>query len=305
VKQVTFNATFSAKVTWFFTIVGQQSGAVYQASGTSNGITNLVWKGSHTGLYAFRTGETVTATLSFMGSSLTQSIGNILIKKQASFNTCGVYLLNGDFERPKLVYPSSGNWANFNQPAGTIVNVEQGVYSDTSKVTTKFKYDRLGNEIHPVQGKNYYFIRGLGDGGTFVSGVAYTTGATTPVTSPDPNNVWFNVYVYGTGDMNAGLDIEIHEAELPREAYDGKLDDSWIYHLELKHTGWKLISFPYSDLAISTNPDLGGHGNKIMEPNRFREVAFVLLKKLNPNAPVEVFIDYPIFSYGGPFKPCK
>jgi hypothetical protein len=299
--KVTFNASFSANVTWFLTIVGQQSGAVYQVSGTGNGFTNIIWGGSHTSLFFFHTGETATATLSFMGSSLTSS-KDILIKRQASFNTCGTYPKNADFETPVQVLPPSGNWASFNYPAGTIVNVEQGI---TGIDSTKFSGDRFGNKIPAVQGRNFYYIRGFGDSPSFVSGLMYLSGAATPITSADPNNVWFNVYIYGSGDLNAGLDMEFHEADFLHVGYDAKVDDSWIYHLELKHTGWKLFSFKYADLTISTNPDLGGHGNKIMEPNRFRQVAFVLLKKLNPNAPVEVFIDYPIFTYGAPFKPCK
>jgi len=305
--KVNFNASFLASaapatVSWIVTIVGQQSGAMYQISGTVSSFTNIQWGGSHTGLFFFRTGETATATLSFMGSSYTKSV-NILIKRQASFNTCGTYPKNADFETPSQVLPPSGNWASFNYPVGTIVNVKQGISGVDS---TNFRLDRLGNLITAVQGKNYYYMGGFGDSPSFVTGLEYLSMASTPITSADPNNVWFNVYVHGSGDINAGLDIEFHEADLPGDAgYTGKVDDSWIYHLELKHTGWKLLSFKYADLAISTNPDLGGHGNKIMEPNRLREVAFVLLKKLNPNAPVEVFIDYPIFTYGAPFKPCK
>lgn len=306
-QKVNFNASFSASagpatVTWFLTIVGPQSGAIYQVSGTGSSFNNIQWGGSHTGLFFFHTGETATATLSFMGSPLKESL-NVLIKRQASFNSCGTYPKNADFETPNQVLPPSGNWASFNYPAGTIVNVRQGI---TGIDSTNFRLDRLGNLITAVQGRNYYYMGGFGDSPSFVTGLEYLSMASTPITSADPNNVWFNVYVYGSGDINAGLDIEFHEADLPGDGgYTGKIDDSWIYHLELKHTGWKLLSFKYADLAISTNPDLGGHGNKIMESNRLREVAFVLLKKLKPNAPVEVFIDYPIFTYGAPFKPCK
>ncbi|MDF2457514.1 MAG: hypothetical protein K0R51_3507, partial [Cytophagaceae bacterium] len=305
-----FNASFTAStvpvtVSWVLTIVGPNSGAMYQVSGTGSSFTNIQWGGSHTGLFFFRTGETAKATLSFMGSSLTKTI-DVLIKRQASFNTCdATYPRNADFEAPVQVLPPSGNWASFNYPKGQILNVDQGI-TGIDDDTTQFQFDRNGNRVPSVQGKNFYYIKGLGESASFVSGLMYESGAATPVTSADPNDVWFNVYVYGSGDLNAGLDLEFHEADLPGDnAYDGKVDDSWNYHLELKHTGWKLISFKYADLTLSNNPDLGGHGNKKMEPNRFRHVAFVLLKKLNPNAPVEVFIDYPIFTYGAPFKPCK
>ena len=299
-----FTANFSETATWILTIVGHKSGAVYRVSGTGNGFTNIPWGGSHSELLFFRTGETVTATVSFFGSSVTAS-RDIVINRVATFNSCGIFPKNADFETPNLVLPPSGNWASFNYPAGTIVNVAQGI-TGLNDDSTQYPFDRFGNRVYAVQGVNYYYIKGLGDSPSFVSGLLYQSVTATPITSADPDDVWFNVYVYGTGDINAMVDMEFQEADLPgNNDYNAKLDDAWVYHLELKHTGWKLISFKYSDLMISNNPDLGGSGNKKMEPNRLRQFDFVLLKKTNPNAPVEMFIDYPIFTIGGPFKPCK
>lgn len=305
--KVTFNASFTGTVTWILTIVGQQSGAVYEVSGTGNGFTNLVWGGSHTGLFFFRTGETVTATLSFYGSSLKESL-DVKIGTKANFNTCqsGNYPKNADFETPVQVLPPSGNWASFNYPAGTIVNVDQGI-TGVDDDTTQFPIDRKGNRVPAVQGKNFYYIKGLGDSPSFVSGLLYNKViGPDSIKTTDPNNLWFNVLIYGSGDINAGLDIEFQEADVPgNNVYDQTLDDAWVYHLELKHVGWKLFSIKYSDLSRSTNPELGGHGNNKKEPNRLRQFAFVLLKKQNPSSPVEVFFDYPIFTLGEPFKPCK
>lgn len=305
--KVTFNATFSSSVTWFLTIVGQQSGAVYEVSGTGSSINSVLWGGSHTGLFFFRSGESVTATVSAFGSSVTKSL-TVNIGTRANFNTCqgGNYPRNADFETPVQVLPPSGNWASFNYPAGQIVNVVQGI-TGVDDDSTQFPYDRNGQRIPAVQGKNYYFIKGLGDTPSFVSGLLYNRviGADS-IKTRDPDELWFNVLVYGTGDPNAMMDIEFQEADLPgNNFYDPTLDDAWIYHLDLKHVGWKMFSIKYSELVRSNNPDLGGRGNQIREPHRLRQFAFVLLKKNNPNAPVEVFFDYPIFTIGGPFKPCK
>ncbi len=82
-------------------------------------------------------------------------------------------------------------------------------------------------------------------------------------------------------------------------------DDAFVAKITLNHKGWKLFSFKYSSLLPSINAAFGGSGNKIMEPNRVTILNLVLTKKSDPDSPVELYFDHPIFTVGGPFDPSK
>jgi hypothetical protein len=301
--QVSFNATFTSSVSWTLTITGQQSGAVCVLKGISDGLTNIAWKGTNDGLTFFRKGETAIATLSFYGTSLAPTT-TVTITDVRKYSSYGTFPLAGDFEDTSKVLPRhthSGDiyspyWASFNFPTA-IANESQGIDS--------MAIDYNGNPVPSVQGKKYYYIKGLGAQAQFVSGLQYF-GALLPKLPATPDNIWVNMYIYGTGDANAAVDLEYQEDDLHSSpGYVSSADDAWVAHLVLNHTGWKLFSIKYSDLVVSSNVGFGDKGNHIQEPNRMVSFDLVLLKKSNPNTPVEVYFDFPIFTVGGPFDPSK
>ena len=285
---VVFEANFSHSVTWILTITGQQSGAVKEFKGISDGFTNLLWTGSHDGVAFFRNGEVVNALLSFYGTSYTSAL-TVSINRVADYTTCGLFPRYADFETPSRV--KTPNWSRFDV-------AEQGVDS--------MAVDYNGNIVPSVQGKCYYYMRGLGQQSVFVDGIQYI-GALTPALPKDADNVWVNVYIYGTGNTNTAVDLEYQEADFDGSSagYSGTDDDAFVAHVNVNHKGWKLFSFRYSSLVPSANADFGGSGNKIHEPDRLKSFDIILLKKSDPNSPVEVYFDYPIITVGGPFKPCK
>ncbi len=297
---VLFNATFTHSVTWKLKVTGQTSGAVQEFSGIAKEINNLAWKGTHDGTTFFRKGETVKATLSFFGTTYTSSI-DVVIVKPRNFTTYGTFPLIGDFENPLLVEPQppaySPYWASFNYPT-PIPNVVQGVDS--------VAVDYNGNLVPSVEGKQYYFIKGKGNQSVFVSGIQYF-GAVNPILPATPDNIWVNMYIYGTGDPNAGVELEYQEADGDgtQAGYQGTDDDAFTAKFTLSHTGWKLFSFKYSSLTPSLNADFGGSGNHIHEPAKLASFDLVLVKKTNPNSPIEVYFDFPIITVGGPFNPSK
>ncbi len=299
VNPVLLNATFTNSVSWTLTIRGQKSGAIFERKGISNGLSNEEWTGTHDGIFFFRKGETAIATLSFFGTDLTYSVP-VIITKPRNFASYGQFPLVGDFENPLLVEPQppaySPYWASFNYPTA-IPNVVQGVDS--------VAIDYQGNSVPSVEGSKYYYIKGKGDQQVFVSGIQYF-GALTPVLPATPDNIWVNMYVYGTGDKNTAIELEYQESDIDGyPGYQGYDDDAFVAHINIEHKGWKLFSFKYSSLYPSLNADFGGSGNKIHEPNRLRSFVMVLLKRSNPDAPVEVYVDYPIITVGGPFNPSK
>jgi len=294
----TFNATFTHTVSWILTVTGQESGAVYEVTGISNGFSN-VWKGTNTGMSFFRTGEKVTATISFFGTKYTSSI-EVDITKARNYASYGQFPRGGDFEDPLIVEPQpplySPYWASFNFPT-PIPNVDQGVDS--------VAIDYHGNIVPSIQGEKYYFIKGLGAQSNFVSGLQYF-GPLNPKLPATPDNVWINMYIYGTGDANAGVEIEYQEDDIrTAPGYNGKIDDAFVTYITLSHKGWKLFSVKYSDLTPSKNADFGGSGNRIHEPKRLISFDVIAIKKTNPDKPVEIYFDFPIITVGGPFDPSK
>jgi hypothetical protein len=316
---VTFSAAFSSNVSWVLTITGQQSGAIHVVKGTSQTLSN-VWKGNQDEATFFMAGETATATLSFYNSSVTSSLSISITGVKNYITTTSpceklVAPRYGDFETPQKI--GNPNWNRFNA-AGS----HQGVagHNANGAGLDSLAIDRNGNPVPPVQGKNYYVIKGIGpaDQTSFVDGISTDAGAfiygnvnlkyLDPSTLPaNPDDVWFNIYLYGTGDVNAGVDVEIQESDFDglHFGYQPAEDDAWVAHIILDHIGWKLFSFQYSKLVPSSNALFGGNGNKVKEPNNIRSFDIVLLRKTNPKSPVEVYFDYPTFTVGGPFEPCK
>lgn len=299
-SSVMFNATFSHPVSWTLTVKGQNSGAIKEYKGISNSLNNIEWTGAHDGIFFFRSGEKSTATVSFFGTSLTSYL-NLNVVKVPDFKTCTRFFPDeGDFEKPANVLKYD-KWHAFNNPT-PIPNVEQGVDS--------MQLDYQGNVVSAPQGKCYYYIKGKGNQANFVSGIQYDTKPAIAVVAQipaNPDSVWFNVYMYGTGDANMQVEIELQESDADgdKSGYQGADDDAWVARVVLDHKGWKLFSFKYSDLVRSANASFGGSGNNIKEPNRLMSFDFILIKKSNPNSAVELYFDYPNITVGGPFKPCK
>lgn len=296
---MTFSADFSNSVSWTLTLTGQTSGAVHVVKGISNGFPIIEWFGEHDEVNFFRTGENVVATLSFFGTDMKSTTPSpITIIEAPDYKVCGKFSNFGDFEDATKI-TNTNKWFPFSNPVTPIANVQQGVASAA--------VDYKGNIVPAAEGLQYYYIKGLGAQPTFVSGMQYTNTATLSGLPANADDVWVNIYLYGTGDPNAGVEIEYQEADLiggTQPGYQGTDDDAFVARVTLSHMGWKLFSFRYSDLTPSLNASFGGSGNKIHEPNRLRSWDIVVVKKTDANSPIEVYFDYPIITVGGPFKPC-
>lgn len=299
-----FNGVLSQSATWFIDLKGMSSGAQKRLSGTSNIIdnNNSAWNGGHDGLYFFRKGEKIAATLSVLGSDQTKA-DTFTLNQPRLFGING-NLLVGDFE-------ANASWPDW-------IGGIPGFYKeDPPKPQDKDLAGILVAEgfadpvypniaFKPVQGTKSYRMAGLDDNGSY-----FVVGnrrekldfASLPA---DPSQVYFNIYIFGYGDPNSKLNFGAQEDD-----NDGTIgvhtpadDDEFQIQISLNHVGWKLLSIKYSDMLPAPDPKNGGSGNRIHEPQRIIGVTFGLISSPARNY-VAATMDYPIITVGGPFDPSK
>ncbi|MDA9325530.1 hypothetical protein N9Q36_02305, partial [Flavobacteriales bacterium] len=126
------------------------------------------------------------------------------------------------------------------------------------------------------------------------------------VLSADPDNVFFNMMIYGdstlspTNEANSLFKLEFYEDENQDDYYNPNNEDRLDYEFHVDWNGWKMISIRYSDLILATDPSGGGTGgNAIREPNKIIKIRTLLLA--NPTSGfAKADVDYLIWSEGSP-----
>lgn len=323
-----FSATFSETVTWKIELIGT-SGATKTLSGTSSFLdaSNATWFGNHDGLYFFETGEKVTANLIISGKAGVFATTSVIIDAQKDSKTATpTFMLamntgtnTSDFEGT-LTYPYLFNIG------ATTVNTLQN------------------QTIRAPEGKKYLHIEGVSaeENGFFVGGLQMrknTTAAFKPADSTnffpkswtDPNKIYLNIYVRGVDNLPTGnfpysvLNFECHEDDRRNPStmancsyYENKpgppinnpdyfcpsSEDSWVFKIPIKHTGWQLFSCKYSDLLPSEDFANGGFGNRKLEPQKVARVQLGLVSS-PPFNRVSADVDFACFTYGAPYDPKK
>jgi hypothetical protein len=303
---VRFSANFNNRVTWFIELRGLTSGAKKKFTGLSQQLQTekaLYWTGTSDDLIMFNTGENVEATLSFMGTMLTlKDTINIITKRTYSF----IKLVN-DFETTTNgTFPSGGPpyWYKYTNNAPDVI--WNGANTDKSVLTS---------DPRIPSGKKYYLLEGTDlQKGYFIEGVGFDKQKQIPL-YPNPDSVYFNIYVYGFGLSNAQFQIGFEEDDnldgiygatspAPFSATNPNSDteDEYDYIVFVNWTGWRLLSIRYSDIPLSVQVPNGTQGNHIHEPQKVQKMGFNI--NSNPSGGTsKVAFDYPIFTYGAPFDP--
>ncbi len=290
---MSLTAKFSEEVTCLVTLKGLESGAEKTFSLLKTSVLdaqNTKWNGTHDGLYFFRKGEKVAVDMSFFGSDLVQKDTLIIDEVQTFTNATHFPLNNAGFEVEPIAYP----WVVYGTPMF-------GVVSD---------------EIVQVQGKNAFRMGAdatkTGYQGGMDSEVWNYSG--TPLApldttffpfSSNPDELYFNIYLYGRGVAADKMIIEFKEADGAHKKNLNGRDDGVQIIQTMGHEGWKLFSYQYSALPFSTYAPGGGSGNKVREPHKIFRVAFSL--EITETAPRygDAIFDFPIFTIGKPFNPSK
>lgn len=134
----------------------------------------------------------------------------------------------------------------------------------------------------------------IGENGVSNSGAKYRVG------TENPEEVWFNVWVYGNGNDDSYLSIKFMQDDNESGDHDGTLDNGFEYNLkDLSFSGWKLFSVRYDQLTAGGNADYGGSGDKVHRPHLISQIEFALWSNVN-GRPVRATLDYPIFTLNAP-----
>jgi hypothetical protein len=314
-----FSVTFSETVTWKIELTGQNSTATKTISGTSSVINaaNSTWIGNHDGLYFFEKGEKVTA--------------NLIISGKAGVFASTTFTIAGarDTKTATPTFMLVSNSSDFETT---------GSYPSQFGIGGSQVYTPQNDKIRAPEGVQYLHLEGVSaeTNGFFVGGLQFrrnTIASTTffPPAWTDPDKIYLNIYIRGIDNLPAGnlpyanLNFECHEddnknlstttncsyyANRPGpptnnpDHFCPSSEDSWVFKVPVRHTGWQLFSCKYSDLLPSEDFANGGFGNRKLEPQKVCRVQLGMVSS-PPFNRVSIDLDYACFTYGAPFDPKK
>ena len=309
---IIFTAKFNEKVTTKVTIRGLESGAVRVLNIDAKELDglNASWFGEHQGFDFFRK-EKVLVSYEVLGVGEIRAPDTVVIEGPHLFRSGRNFALPGwSFEKQNgsesdrydediaspFVQPY-GQEYNISKPVK--INTPNGLYAYKfeSTETNKSGFLRMGVSFltvdNPKARKKYkYFIN-----------------------QANPDSVYFNLFVYSEspkyerklvvvlGETDQGEILDDNRFLVKSSEHNRLSHDRKLLNITMDFTGWKLFSFRYSDMPFATNKFYGGNGNKINEPQSVSIVDF----NLETDFPGKhfVYVDFPIFTYGGPFDPTK
>jgi hypothetical protein len=289
---VYFKANFSESVSWTITVKGQKSGATKVITGLSDSIYigNSLWTGGPTSTRLFIKGETAVATLSILGytptTPLTASFTIFKVKPYNNKIYNGVnYLLIDDFDAG--AHPLASVTPDLKD-----LNV---VFTTDSVVAVNgtLSYSLSGNDAN----WNSYL------GAIAMQNLAELTGS---ISVQDADQLYANIYIYGTGTPQTSIAIELFENEHgvpPTGTLDLSVTDAYIVHIPVSWVGWKLVSVPYSSFKKAPDPKSGGNGNGKMEPWLVSGASVTLESYPTGGKTVAAYVDLFTLTQNGVFVP--
>ncbi len=279
-QTVYFEASFSKTSEWNLKINGLVSGAEKIISGTSSqlNISSTLWGGETTNLPIFKNENCkVELTISGEDDTLVAFVKVIQPKTNDGF-------LIADFENG-----FNNGWTSFIQSGA---NMDFQVQTDASAPQ--------GNKFYNMAGTvNWDWLIGLVN----FKSTAYSGAPAFPL-SANPNNVYFNVMIYGEeGTTNSIVLFQFEEDENNNGVFSSASEDMYAKEIKVDWVGWKLISVKYSDLVNLVNGvPATPNGNGVHDSDKIKTIN--MLHLANPNSGyAKSKLDYIIFTENSPLIP--
>ena len=280
-QSVLFSTTFNEEVQYTLTIVGLSSGATKQITGLSKELL-VNWKGNAT--LTFFKEEQVTVSLSVLGVEGVLDTKTLQIKK--TYQPEGVQIANFELGGTK-----AGCW--FPGKNSIDCNV-----TFTPEVLLEGKYAHLVKGISVDKpGDQFVGLASIDPRSGINKTGRYFTAPTT-----NSDSLYFNIFIYGTGDDNVAMFIKFMQDDDGNGSHESDRENGFEMQLKnLSHVGWKLFSFPYSSVPLGGNTGFGGNGDGIHRPDKIQKIELGLWALKNTNEPVQFIYDYAVFTANKPF----
>lgn len=327
-----FSASFNQKVSWEVVVHGLASGAKRKYTGTGDAFTadQIVFDGRANGVPFFRSDEYLRAELLILGLNDTTVVDSIETINGYSYHRQvrhGVkHIVVDDFEQS-----SGSKYAPVSLAVATDA-ADNGIefIADTNNLTQGVRgYKMLGRDVN-----NNGWCGGMNSENLVDFYLVQNPTQLLIDSGVKPEELYFNMYVYGTGKANSTVEFKVYEFDhkslyvaaedttyiinnradmlkaisdgggppLAREPYDQSVNDGWIYDQVITWTGWKLVSVPYSQFRAANDLLSGGNGDRVKESWRICGMAVSLLSYPTTGNLVETYIDYLTITTGGKFQ---
>lgn len=278
-EEVTFSAEFSKTSQWQLRILGEESGAEKIVTGNSKviDVSSYQWDGSTTNLPVFKE-EVCRVELTVLDEidTLEGSVEIVSSKSNEGF-------LIADFDSG-----FNPGWTSFIQSG---VDMDFQIKSDAGAAEGDAYYNMAG-EVE------WDYLIGLVNFNADAYGADYF-----PLNS-NPDNVYFNVMVYGEpGLQNSIVLFQFEEDENGDGSFSGSDEDMYALELRVNWEGWQLVSMKYSDIvSLVDGVPSPASGNNVHEPHKILKINMLHLAD-----PATGFassrLDYIIFTENGPLIP--
>jgi hypothetical protein len=278
-ENVFFSAVLSKTIAWQLRIVGEESGAEKIVTGLSKTIdeTSYTWEGSTTNLPMFRT-ENCRVELTFAGEpdTLTTTVKVVQPKVNSGF-------VVADFD------------SGFN-PGWTFF-FQSGLDMNFSIIT----------DGTAPQGNKHYNMQGTVDWDYLIGLINFKASAYGSPTYPlnaNPDNVYFNVMIYGDPVFtNSIVLFQFEEDEDGNGTFTSASEDMYSLEVKVDWIGWKLVSIKYSDIpSLVSGAPSPANGNAVHNSDRISSIN--MLHLANPaTGKARSKLDYLIFTENGPLLP--
>jgi hypothetical protein len=302
-------AEWKETASYELSIRGLTSGAEKVFFGTGKSLEHE-WSGLSSNMQFFRKEERASIHLKIAGANEIVSEDTLLVKGPYNFDgkeNCGIkYFVVENFEISEDQFKPSFPI----EKIGPDANDENVLFQNTSDFSIDGDMSMLvaGSDANGNGWSGDYYHSYLGELLAKKS-VGY------PIDSGiDPSDLYFNLFIYGTGAPGTTIQIEaaeIDDVELKNQdeinkwitshaenenPIDPDKNDNWIYPIPVKWEGWKLVSIPYSEFALKA---VSAGGDKIKETYRISGIVVSLLSYPTAGFDTKAYIDFLTITTGG------